>query len=123
MPGVVVVAGGVVLELPPPQPTKVIVIIRTSIPRTTAIWRLRFLLVPARIKPKSPNPPRLAHSVGFIGSEFGWNGVTKDVVAAAVLMVRVVGTAVVPANVTDPGLKLQVALDGHPVALKEIVPV
>ena len=109
--------------LPPPQPTKVIVIIRTSIPRTTAIWRLRFLPVPARIRPNSPNPPRLAQSVGLIGSEFGWNGVTKDVVAAAVLIFSVVGTAAVPAKVTDAGLKVQVDFDGHPVAVKTIVPV
>ena len=74
--------------------------------------RLRFFPVPARSRPNTPNPLKLAQSVGEVGVEFGRAGTTKDAVAAVVLSVRVLGAYVLLVGLTDVGLKAQVVFVG-----------
>lgn len=113
----------VALELPPPQPNNVNVITRSVIPKRIAIRRLRFPPLPASTRPKRPSALKLAQSVGAIGLELGRAGVTKDAVAAAVVMVKVVDTAVLPDGVTEVGLKLaQVTVAGSVPQAKVTVP-
>ena|ERR1017187_435536 len=111
-----------VFELPPPQPRRVNVITKNMIPRRMAFRRLRFLLLPASRRPNTPSPPKLAKSVGAAGLELGRAGGAKDAVAAAVVMVRVVDTAL-PDGVTEVGLKLaQVTVAGNVPQVKVTVP-
>ena len=113
---------GVVFELPPLQPNRVNAITVSIIPRMKAVRRLRFLPLPASTRPKRPSALKLAQSLGAIGLELGRAGVAKDAAAAAVVMVRVVDTAL-PDGVTEVGLKLaQVTVAGNVPQVKVTVP-
>ena len=107
----------------PPQPNTVRAITTSRTPRTIPMPRLRFFPVPARSRPNTPNPLKLAQSVGEVGVEFGRAGTTKDAVAAVVLSVRVLGAYVLLVGLTDVGLKAQVVFVGKvPVHANDTVP-